>query len=158
MRLDGRVNKIERITARSGRSGDLEEKRVFHLNVRLPDQSLQAQYNYGYGQMHFILHGKAMEDFADLDGEVDVYVQPKGLEYPNANAAFDDLRTDNYRLEGEVKVLTTQLEQSKKTGEERRQENVALRERLQVAMHEVMRLEARLGQEPPASALLEDQS
>lgn len=149
MRLDGKVNRIERIvgTFRQGEVAD--EKRVFHLNVRLPDKSLKSAYTYGYGQMHFILHGKAMEDFSDLGGEVDIYVTPKGGETLPSEFVLSDLRTQNYSLEGEVATLTDANALLKTREENTRKENVAIRERLNVAMNEVMRLEARLGVELP---------
>lgn len=154
MRLDGKVNKIERIvgTFRHGEVAD--EKRVFHLNVRLPDKSLQAAYTYGYGQMHFILHGRAMEDFVDLGGEVDIYVLRKDAKKPSY-ADYSDLLSQIYTLEGDVKTLTTANETLKKQAAEKGQENQTLRERLRAAMDEVMRLEAHLGVDPPAPPQLE---
>lgn len=157
MRLDGKVNKIERIVARfnSGHGSMVdEEKRVYQLTVRLPDVSLRDAYNYGYGNMNFILHGKAMDDFVDLGGQVDIYVVPKGQDAEIPNADWEKLRTDNYRLEGEVKTLTGERDLYKDRHDEKEKEVRALHQRLSVAMDEVMRLEARLGQMPPAPAQL----
>lgn len=156
MRLDGKVNKIERIVARfnSGIGSPVdEEKRVFQLTVRLPDVSLREAYTYGYGNMNFILHGKAMEDFVDLGGQVDIYVVPKGQgEVPQQE--WENLRTDNYRLEGLVDSLTKERDHYKDRHDDKDKEVRALHQRLHVAMDEVMRLEARLGQMPPAPAQL----
>jgi hypothetical protein len=156
MKLNGKVTKIERIVGRFDSKGVADEKRVFHLSVRLPDKSLSAAYSYGYGQMHFILHGQQMEDFVDLGGEVDIYVIRSGEDEAVPKRPFEDLQTELYRLEGEVEVLTS----AKMVFEERekvlRQENQSMRERLRVAMDEVMRLEARMGTEPPGPKLLEN--
>jgi hypothetical protein len=156
MRLDGKVNKIERLVGRFGKAGEVEdEKRVFHLTVRLPDMSMREAYAYGYGQMHFILHGKAMEDFVDLGGQVDIYVVAKdGGEVPERE--WENLRTENYRLEGEVKSLASTNATFKQRADDKDKEVRALHQRLSVAMDEVMRLEARLGQMPPAPLQLEN--
>jgi len=158
MRLDGKVNDIKRILARQTRNGqDQEEKRVYGLTVRLPDTSLQADYNYGYGSMSFILHGKSMRDFVDLGGEVDIYVVPKGLGQDVPQREFEDLRTRTYELEGMVESLTQANELLKNRNQIMQQESQAIHQRLKVAMDEVMRLEARIGIQPPAPAQLTDE-
>jgi hypothetical protein len=151
MRLNGKVNTIKRTVARHGRRDDAkppEEKRVYGLTVRLPDKSLEADYNYGYGSMSFILHGHAMADFVDLDAEVDVYVVPRGQgEVPQRE--FEDMRTRIYELEGDLANTKASSAVHKERADQHQKENHALHQRLSVAMNEVMRLEARLGQEPP---------
>jgi len=156
MRLDGKVNKVERLVARFGGSGEVEEeKRVFHLTIRIPDKSLTGAYSYGYGNMNFITHGKQMDDFVDLGGQVDIYVVAKGVaDFPQQ--AFEDMRSRVYELDGEVAHLTAANDTLTKREALTRQENQSLRQRLSVAMEEVMRLEARLGQEPPAPLQLEN--
>jgi hypothetical protein len=157
MKLDGKVSKIERIVGQFRRGEVADEKRVFHLSIRLKDESLQSAYTYGYGQMHFIMHGKAMTDFIDLGAAADVYIVPQGQVGDVPNQEFEDLRAQLYALEGQVTSLTNGNETLKTRAVEMQQENQALRERLRVAMEEVMRLELHQGIEPPAPAALEDQ-
>ncbi len=149
MRLVGKVNSIKRIIARARRGAVEDEKRVYSLNIRLPDKSLTAEYNYGYGNMDFILHGQAMEDFVDLGGEVDVYVVKRG-EGEVPDRVVEDLRSRAYELEGDVASLTATAETLKSRHEEVQNANTTLHQRLSVAMNEVMRLEARMGAMPDA--------
>jgi hypothetical protein len=105
--------------------------------------------------MHFILHGKAMEDFVDLGGDVDIYVVPKEKGERPPESVFEDMRTNIYSLEGEVASLTAGNAALQKQVKDFREAQAVLHQRLKVAVEEVMRLETRQGIEPPAPAELE---
>lgn len=140
MKLTGTVNKIERIAARrQGKDGGDEEKRVYHLTVRLPDPGLQSSYDYGYGNMNFVVHGQQMEDMVDLFGAVEVYVVRAGQgEVPDRT--FQDVQAEIYRLEGELaasKLRVTQYKDQEKYMSDRLAESQA---RLTAAMTEALRL------------------
>lgn len=139
MKLTGKVTKITRVMARSGRDA-AEEKRAYHV-TGLKGVRPTPGYYYDYGNMDFIVHQPANGDvdfFADLDQDVVLYVNPTEGEI--ANPEYEELRARVAELEFQLEGANVKVEEANRRKAQVESNILAAQAKLNAAMQEATRL------------------